>query len=117
MSISNGGKVRLTAVELGLAAVRLAAASRPQREGTPDFVNQWVSWGAGLRAAQTMVLGGKARALLRGKAHVSFDDIRALAKPTLRHRILLSYRAEAEGVTVEDCIDRLIQHVFDKRAV
>jgi len=105
------------AEEVAMSAVRLAAASRPQREGTPDFVNQWVSWGAGLRAAQTMVLGGKARALLRGKAHVSYDDIRALAKPTLRHRILLSYRAEAEGVTVDDCIDRLIQHVFDKRAV
>src|SRR5690606_25760842 len=105
------------AEEVAMSAVRLAAASRPQREGTPDFVNQWVSWGAGLRAAQTMVLGGKARALLRGKAHVSFDDIRALAKPTLRHRILLSYRAAAEGVTVEDCIDRLIQHVFDERAV
>lgn len=105
------------AEEVAMSAVRLAAASRPQREGTPDFVNQWVSWGAGLRAAQTMVLGGKARALLRGKAHVSYDDIRALAKPTLRHRILLSYRAEAEGVTVDDCIDRLIQYVFDKRAV
>ncbi len=105
------------AEEVAMSAVRLAAASRPQREGTPEFVNQWVSWGAGLRAAQTMVLGGKARALLRGKAHVSYDDIRALAKPTLRHRILLSYRAEAEGVTVDDCIDRLIQYVFDKRAV
>jgi MoxR-like ATPase len=105
------------AEEVAMAAVRLAAASRPGREGTPDFVNQWVSWGAGLRAAQTMVLGGKARALLRGNAHVSYDDIRALARPTLRHRILLSYKAEAEGVSVEDCIDRLIQHVLDKRAV
>jgi MoxR-like ATPase len=105
------------AEEVAMSAVRLAAASRPHREGTPDFVNQWVSWGAGLRAAQTMVLGGKARALLRGNAHVSYDDIRALARPTLRHRILLSYKAEAEGVSVEDCIDRLIQHVFDKRAV
>jgi MoxR-like ATPase len=104
------------AEEVAMSAVRLAAASRPQRDGTPDFVNQWVSWGAGLRAAQTMVLGGKARALLQGNAHVSYDDIRALARPTLRHRILLSYKAEAEGVSVDDCIGRLLEHVFDKRA-
>jgi MoxR-like ATPase len=105
------------AEEVAMAAVGLAAASRPQREGTPDFINQWVSWGAGLRAAQTMVLGGKARALLNGNAHVTFDDIRALAKQTLRHRILLSYKAEAEGVSVDDCIDRLISVVLDKRAI
>jgi MoxR-like ATPase len=102
---------------VAMAAVRLASASRPGREGTPDFVNRWVSWGAGLRAAQTMVLGGKARALLRGNAHVTFDDIRALARPTLRHRILLSYKAEAEGVSVDDCIDRLLTEVFDKRTI
>jgi MoxR-like ATPase len=105
------------AEEVAMAAVSLASASRPQREGTPDFINQWVSWGAGLRAAQTMVLGGKARALLNGNAHVTFDDIRALAKPTLRHRILLSYKAEAEGISVDDCIDRLISEVLDKRAI
>ncbi len=103
------------AEEVAMAAVALAAASRPHREGTPDFVNQWVSWGAGLRAAQTMVLGGKARALLAGRAHVTFDDIRALARPALRHRILLSYKAEAEGISVDDCIDRLIGHVLDSR--
>jgi MoxR-like ATPase len=99
------------AQEVGAYAVKLAASTRPGREGTPDFINQWVSWGAGLRAAQTLVLGGKARALLNGKAHVSFDDIRALAHPTLRHRVLLSYKAEAEGVTIEDVIDRLISSV------
>ena len=60
-------------------AVRLAAASRPGQQGTPDFVNEWVSWGAGLRAAQFLVLGAKARALLAGRAHVTADDIRALA--------------------------------------
>ncbi len=59
-----------------------------------------------------MVLGGKARALLRGGTHVTFDDIKALARPTLRHRILLSYRAEAEGVSVDQVIDRLIETVF-----
>jgi MoxR-like ATPase len=97
--------------EVGAYAVSLVAATRPGREAAPDFVNEWVSWGAGLRAAQTLVLGGKARALLRGRAHVSQDDIRALAHPTLRHRVLLSYKAEAEGVTIEDIVDRLLATV------
>ena len=88
-------------------AVRLAAASRPRQPGTLDFVNEWVNWGAGLRAGQYLVLGAKVRALLQGRAHVTLEDIRALALPTLRHRILLNYRAEAEGVTVESVIERL----------
>lgn len=92
-------------------AVRLVAASRPQRDGTPDFVNQWVSWGAGLRAAQTLVLGGKARALLSGRAHVALEDIQSLALPTLRHRVLVSYKAEADGIAVEDVIERLLETV------
>ena len=99
------------AEEIGAYAVSLVAATRPGRETAPDFVNEWVSWGAGLRAAQTLVLGGKARALLRGRAHVSQEDIRALAHPTLRHRVLLSYKAEAEGVTIENVIDRLLSTV------
>jgi MoxR-like ATPase len=94
-------------------AVRLAAATRPGQPGTPDFVNQWVSWGAGLRAGQSLVLGAKARALLEGRAHTSPDDIRALVRPTLRHRVLLSYRAAADGVTVEAVIDKLLDHVKD----
>jgi len=102
------------AEEVAMSAVNLASRSRPGREGTPTFVNDWVNWGAGLRAAQTMVLGGKARAILRGGTHVTFDDIKALARPTLRHRILLSYRAEAEGVTVDDVIDQLITETFSK---
>ncbi|WP_146389941.1 AAA family ATPase [Allorhodopirellula solitaria] len=97
--------------EVGAYAVRLAASTRPGREGTPDFVDNWVSWGAGTRAAQTLVLGAKARALLNGNAHVSIEDIRALARPTLRHRVLLSYKAEAEGVTIENVIDKLISTV------
>jgi MoxR-like ATPase len=92
-------------------AVRLAAASRPGQEDSPDFVNQWVSWGAGLRAAQYVVLGAKARALLAGKSHVSPDDIRALVPPTFRHRILIGYRAEAEGISVDTVIQRLLEHV------
>lgn len=92
-------------------AVRLANASRPNREGTPDFVNQWVSWGAGLRAAQYLVLGAKARALLEGRAHVTVEDIQTLTAPTLRHRILVGYRAEAEGVTVDQVIKQLLDTV------
>jgi MoxR-like ATPase len=92
-------------------AVRLAAASRPGQPNTPDFVANWVSWGAGTRAGQYMVLGAKARALLAGRNHATTDDIRALVHPTLRHRILVGYRAEAEGITVERVIDRLLEHV------
>ena len=90
-------------------AVRLAAMSRPHQATSPDFVNEWISWGAGLRAGQFLVLGGKARALLHGQVHVSTDDINAVALSTLRHRILLNYRAEAQGITVEQVIEKLIQ--------
>ena len=89
-------------------AVRLVEATRPGRPEATDFVNNWVSWGAGLRAAQTLVLGAKARALLEGRSHAAIEDIRALAPPTLRHRVLLNYKAEAEGVSVEDCIRALL---------
>ncbi len=92
-------------------AVRLVAASRPHRPEAPDFINQWVSWGAGLRAAQCLILGAKALALLEGRAHVSPSDIRRLAPATLRHRILLGYRAEAEGVTVEEVVAKLLEYV------
>jgi len=96
------------AEEIVRYAVKLAAASRPHQPGAPDFINEWASWGAGTRAGQFLVLGGKARALLKGRAHVTTDDIRTLAYPTLRHRILLNYRAEAEGITVENVIERLL---------
>jgi len=96
------------AEELVRQAVRLASSSRPGPQAA-DFVNQWVSWGAGLRAAQSLVLGAKARALLRGRFHVEPEDIRALVHPTLRHRILLGYRAEADGVAVDTVIDRLLE--------
>lgn len=92
-------------------AVRLAAASRPGQEHTPQFVKDWVSWGAGTRAAQYMVLGAKSRALLAGRSLATVDDIRAMVHPTLRHRVLVSYRAEAEGITVDNVIHRLLEHV------
>ena len=89
-------------------AVRLAASSRPQQAGSPAFINDWVSWGAGTRAGQSLVLGAKARALLQGRTHVSTEDVRVLAAPVLRHRVLVNYRAEAEGVNVETLIRRLL---------
>jgi MoxR-like ATPase len=92
-------------------AVRIAAASRPHTPAAPDYINELASWGAGLRAGQYLVLGAKARALLNGQAHVSVDDIIAVAHSTLRHRILLNYRAEAQGVTVEEIVDRLIKDI------
>ncbi len=99
------------AEELVRYAVRLAATSRPGQPNSPDFINEWVSWGAGLRAAQFLVLGAKARAVLEGRVHVTVEDIQALIKPTLRHRILVGYRAEAEGVAVETVIEQLIANV------
>ncbi len=99
------------AQEMVRYAVRLAAASRPRQPGAPDFINEWASWGAGTRAGQFLVLGAKARAIFKGRVHVSAEDIRSLAYPTLRHRILLNYRAEAEGVTVEAVIRRLLETI------
>jgi MoxR-like ATPase len=92
-------------------AVRLAASSRPTGKAAPEFVQKWVNWGAGTRAGQFMVLGAKARALLAGRSHATFDDIRALAQPALRHRILLNYRAEAEGMTIEKLIAELLEKI------
>ena len=96
------------AEEMVRYAVQIAALSRPRQTGTPDFVNDWVSWGAGTRAAQFLVLGAKARALLQGRAHVTVEDIQVLVSPVLRHRVLLNYRAEAEGIRVEDVIKRIV---------
>ena len=97
--------------EVARYAVRLVDASRPGRAHTPDFVMQWVKWGAGLRASQALILGGKARALMRGRYHVSVGDVRALAPATLRHRIVTNFFAESEGVTTDTVIERLLETV------
>ncbi|MCA9057613.1 MAG: AAA family ATPase [Planctomycetaceae bacterium] len=96
-------------------AVRLAAASRPGQPHSPAFINELVSWGAGLRGGQNLILGGKALALLEGRPYVSSEHIRALARPVLRHRILPNYRAEAQGVSVDSLIDRLLETVEHPR--
>ena len=90
-------------------AVNLVRASRPDDKDSPQFIKDWVSWGAGVRASQNLILGGKARAVLDGRYNVSQEDIKALAYPVLRHRIILNFNAEAEGIGVEDVIGRLLK--------
>ena len=92
-------------------AVRLVHASRPQTESSPDFIKDWVSWGAGIRASQNLILAGKVRALLLGRYNVSYGDVRALAPSVMRHRLLLNFHAEAERVSTNDVIERLLEAV------
>jgi MoxR-like ATPase len=92
-------------------ALDIVRATRPKQKDSPDFVNKWVAFGASVRAAQYLVLGGKARALTSGRYHVSFDDIRALAHPVLRHRIITNFHAQSEGVTTDQITDRLLDVV------
>jgi MoxR-like ATPase len=87
----------------------LVRQTRLGEAGTPKFVRDWLSWGAGPRAVQYLILGAKARALLYGRAHVQCDDIQALAFPVLRHRILTNFTAASEGITTDMVIDRLIK--------
>jgi MoxR-like ATPase len=91
-------------------AVSLVRTSRPG-EASPEFVKRWVAYGASVRAAQYLVLGGKARAITRGRDHVTFDDIRALAHPVLRHRVLTNFHAESEGRTAGELVDMLLEAV------
>ena len=97
--------------EVARYTVRLVDASRPTRPYARDFVRKWVKWGAGLRASQSLILAGKARALLSGRFHVSIADVRALAPSVLRHRVTTSFYADAEQVTVDGVIARLIETV------
>ena len=92
-------------------AVTLVRASRPDNPNPPEFVKKWVSYGASVRAAQYLVLGGKARALMRGRYHVAIEDIRALAHPVLRHRILRNFHAESERVSGDQLIEQLLAAV------
>jgi MoxR-like ATPase len=93
-------------VDYALALVRQTRIGQP---GSPEFVNEWLSWGAGPRAVQFLLLGGKARALLNGRTHVSTDDIQALAAPVLRHRIVTNFSAESDGIRPDDVVQRLIE--------
>jgi MoxR-like ATPase len=88
-------------------AIRLARSTRPA-EGTADYVRNWVSWGAGPRASQYLILGAKTRAILRGKYAPETEDVRAVAQPVLRHRIVTNFNAEADGVSAADVVERLV---------
>ena len=94
-------------------ALHLARWTRPRGEDAPPFITEYVSWGAGPRASQYLVLGAKARAVLHGRFHASCDDIRAVAHPVLRHRILTNFNAEAEGIKTDEIVRRLIEAVAD----
>jgi MoxR-like ATPase len=92
-------------------ALSVVRASRPKSGSTPESIKKWIAFGASVRAAQYLVLGGKARALTMGRYHVTYDDIRALAHPVLRHRVLTNFHAQSEGITSDTLVDRLLEAV------
>jgi len=97
----------------------LVRATRTDEPDAPRFIKQYVSWGAGPRAGQYLILGAKARAILEGRFHVSTDDVRSIAHPVLRHRMVRTFHADSEGVTADHIIDMLLKHVrveVDRRA-
>ena len=99
------------AIRYALALVRQTRIGEP---GTPQFIKDWLSWGAGPRAVQNLLLGAKAKALLSGRVHVVTEDIKSLALPVLRHRILTSFTAVSEGVGPDDVINRLVAETPEK---
>jgi MoxR-like ATPase len=90
-------------------SLSLVRQTRPDQLGVPDFIRELIAWGAGPRAVQYLILGAKARALLMGRSHVSVEDIQALARPVLRHRLVLTFTAQSEGVTTDSVVDRLLE--------
>jgi MoxR-like ATPase len=92
-------------------ALNLVRTSRPKSPAAPEAVKKWVQFGASVRAAQFLVLGAKARALTQGRYHVSFEDIRALAHPVMRHRVLTNFHAESEGISTDSIVDKLLEAV------
>ncbi len=97
-------------------AVSLTRATRPKEEGTPAFINEWLTWGAGPRAAQCLILGAKANALLDGRLNVGCEDVRAVAKPVLRHRLFTNFNADAEGITTDRVVEKLLEAVPEGQA-
>jgi MoxR-like ATPase len=97
-------------------AVTLARMSRPSSKDAPDFIKKWVAYGTSVRAAQYLILGGKARALMNGRYHVGFEDIRALAGPVMRHRIITNFNAQSERVTTDQLIEQLVRAVPTPRS-
>ncbi len=97
-------------------ALELVRTTRPKANEAPEVIKKWVAFGASVRAAQYLILGAKARALTSGRYHVSFDDIRALSHPVLRHRVLTNFHAESEGITSDSIIDQLLEAVPTPRS-
>jgi MoxR-like ATPase len=106
----------VVAEDVARYAVRLVDASRPGRQSDHQFVRDWVKWGAGLRASQSLILAGKARALIHGRYHVAVADIQALARPVLRHRIIPNFYAESERITSDTLVERLLEAVAPPRS-
>jgi MoxR-like ATPase len=96
-------------------ALRLVRATRVQEGDAPGFVNDWVSWGAGPRGMQNVLLGAKARAALAGRSFATIEDVRAVALPALRHRVMTNFNAESSGVTADQVIERLIAEIPERR--
>jgi len=92
-------------------AVNLGRATRPNTPEAPQFINEWLTWGAGPRAAQYLILGAKSRALFDGRLNVTCDDVRAIARPVFRHRLYTNFNADADGITPENIIERLLKIV------
>ncbi len=90
-------------------AVNLVSKTRPKSKEAPKFINDWVSWGAGPRASQYLILGAKTRAILDGRFTPDLDDVKAVVKPALRHRLVTNFTAEADGITTPDIIDQLLK--------
>jgi MoxR-like ATPase len=113
------GLVRRVPVSQDLVqfAVRLVRATRPKNEDAPQFVKDWVSWGAGPRASQFLILGAKTRAILRGRYTPVAEDVQAVARAVLRHRIVTNFNAEADGIDPVDIVDRLVEHVLPQETV
>jgi MoxR-like ATPase len=113
--VASGGEIeRLHSVVREVPAARLVRATRPggtTGDAAADFVSKWVRWGAGPRAGQALLLGAKARALLEGRSVVAHEDVRTVALPVLRHRLLVNFQAEADGITPEHIITRVLDHV------
>jgi MoxR-like ATPase len=97
-------------------AMSLARATRVTEGGVPDFVKEWVHWGAGPRASQYLVIGAKAHAVLQGRYYVTVQDVKAIAHPVLRHRIVTNFTAEAEGITTDKIVDKLLEVIPAKEA-
>ena len=100
-------------INYALAIVRQTRVGEP---GAPEWIQEWLSWGAGPRAVQNMLLGAKSRALLQGRSHVSTEDVEALAAPVLRHRITPNFTAQSEGITSDHVVERLIRETPSKES-